>query len=124
MVNIKTEKGNFKLVTGRKLPEKNESCGFSVRADCIKILNANRSEADNKITGTVNFIEYVGYVVKIRIKLDNGEELIAKETQNEFFDKAVKEGDRVTLGWKAEDSVLLSGVPSFKEKSIFELHGN
>ena len=124
MVSLETEKGVFKVVTDRKLPDKNKPCGFAVRADCISIHDENSPSQENCIKGVVNFVEYVGYVVKIRVDLDGGGELIAKETQNEFFSKSVKEGDRVSVVWSAEDAVMLSGDSNIESKSVFEMHGH
>ena len=56
----------------------------------------------------MEFVEYVGYVVKLRVRLDWGAEVIVKETQDVYFQRPFKEGDRVDIGWKAQDAVFLT----------------
>jgi ABC-type Fe3+/spermidine/putrescine transport system ATPase subunit len=118
VVSLGTKLGSFKVDTTRKLPEKGENVGFSIRADLIQILS-NGQKTDNELAGMVEFVEYVGYVVKIRTRLESGEEIIIKETQDKYFESPRKEGDKVRLGWGMRDAVLLSGAYTVGTKSIY-----
>jgi putative spermidine/putrescine transport system ATP-binding protein len=118
VVTLETEAGNFKVDTDRSLPEKGEDVGFSIRADLVHILKEEEN-ADNELTGTVEFVEYVGYVVKVRARLAKGDELIIKQTQDDYFENPPKEGDKIRLGWGMKDAVLLTGPYTVGGKSIY-----
>jgi len=51
--------------------------------------------------------------------LDSGDEIIIKQTQDEYFEIPPKEGDKVRLGWAANEAVLLTGPYTVGDKSIF-----
>ena len=118
VVTLGTRIGSFKIDTTRKLPEKGANVGFSVRADLLQITRDDQ-KLDNELSGVVEFVEYVGYVVKIRTRLDSGDEIIIKETQDKYFENPRKEGDSVRIGWTMQDAVLLSGVYTVGAKSIY-----
>ena len=118
MVSLSTELGTFKIATERRLPEKDEDVGFSIRADLVTILKDDQ-KSDNELIGTVEFVEYVGYVVKIRIRIESGEEIIIKQTQDKYFETPPKEGDKVRLGWLAKEAVLLTGRYNADAKSLY-----
>ena len=118
LVTLSSPLGSFQVDTERVLPKKGEPVGFSIRADLIKIMS-NGETGDNMLEGLVNFVEYVGYVVKVRVQTETGEEVIIKQTQDKYFDTLPKEGDRVQLGWAAKDAVLLTGPYTIKGKSIY-----
>lgn len=42
---------------------------------------------DNHLSGVVDFVEYVGYIVKLRVKFDWRGEVILKKTQDVYFQK-------------------------------------
>ncbi len=117
-VSLKTNLGNFKINTQRSLPEKGEDVGFSVRADLIHVLRDGQ-ESDNVLEGIVEFVEYVGYVVKVRTRVETGDEIIIKQTQDEYFETPPKEGDKIKLGWAANEAVLLTGPYTVGGKSIY-----
>jgi ABC-type Fe3+/spermidine/putrescine transport system ATPase subunit len=118
IVSLNTQVGTFQIDTDRKIPGENEEVGFSIRADLVHILHGDE-KSDNMLEGVVEFIEYVGYVVKIRVRLGSGDEIIIKETQDKYFENPSKEGDNVKLGWAANEAVLLTG-PYVKEgKSLY-----
>jgi len=118
LVTLKTSLGSFSLDTERKLPAPGEDVGFSIRADLIHIL-PDGHKVDNEVRGVVEFVEYVGYVVKIRIRVESGEEIIVKQTHDEYFERQATEGDKVRLGWASNDSVLLTGPYNVSGKSIY-----
>ena len=106
-VKIQTKRGEFTVDTERELSAKGERAGFSIRADLISVINATNDKVDNQVSGVVEFVEYVGYVVKLRIRLEWGPEIIVKETQEIYFQNPRKEGDKVIVGWGAQDAVFL-----------------
>lgn len=118
VVTLETEAGIFKIDTDRSLPEKGADVGFSVRADLVQILK-DEQKADNELVGTVEFVEYVGYVVKVRTRLASGDEIIIKQTQDDYFENPPKEGDKIRLGWAMDEAVLLTGPYTVKGKSIY-----
>lgn len=118
VVTLETEAGIFKIDTDRSLPEKGADVGFSVRADLVQILKEEQ-KADNELIGTVEFVEYVGYVVKVRTRLASGDEIIIKQTQDDYFENPPKEGDKIRLGWAMDEAVLLTGPYTVKGKSIY-----
>jgi putative spermidine/putrescine transport system ATP-binding protein len=108
LITLETKRGAFKIDTERDLPQKGARVGFSIRADLVSVIDEADNNIDNRLSGIVEFVEYVGYIVKLRIRLDWGEEIIAKETQDVYFQKPYREGDKVIVGWKAKDAVFLS----------------
>ena len=118
IVNLVSDLGSFKVDTTRELPKKGEDVGFSIRADLIHILPPDK-KLDNELMGVVEFVEYVGYVVKVRTRLETGDEIIVKQTQDDYFQNPPKEGDTVRLGWAAKEAVLLTGPYTVGVKSIY-----
>jgi ABC-type Fe3+/spermidine/putrescine transport system ATPase subunit len=108
LVTIQTERGVFKVDSKRELPKRGETAGFSVRADLISVLSESGGSFANQLHGEVDFVEYVGYVVRLRIKLDWGDEIMVKETEDVYFQRPYEEGEKVTVGWAAKDAVFLS----------------
>lgn len=108
LVTIQTERGAFKVDTKRELPERGKTVGFSVRADLISVSSESDEGFENQVKGEVDFVEYVGYVVKLRIRLDWGDEIMVKETEDVYFQRPYEEGEKVTVGWAAKDAVFLS----------------
>lgn len=118
IVSLSTELGTFKIDIKRSLLEEGKNVGFSIRADLIHILRDDQ-KSDNELDGIVEFVEYVGYVVKVRMRLKSGDEIIIKQTQDEYFETPPKEGDKVKLGWAANEAVLLTGPYTVGGKSIY-----
>jgi putative spermidine/putrescine transport system ATP-binding protein len=84
--------------------------GFSIRRDRLHMTRGHDSTGENNtVTGTVHGIEYQGNWVKVTmVRKDNGEHIVANESEEEFFQQSVDFGDPVTAHWKTEDSHLLS----------------
>ena len=108
LVTIQTERGVFKVDSERELPKRGKTAGFSVRADLISVSSESDESFENQLHGEVDFVEYVGYVVKLRIRLDWGDEILVKETEDIYFQRPYEEGEKVTVGWAAKDAVFLS----------------
>lgn len=118
VVSLSTKLGTFKIDTQRSLPGKGEDVGFSIRADLIHVLRTGQ-KSDNELAGIVEFVEYVGYVVKVRVRLESGDEIIIKQTQDEYFETPPKEGDKIKIGWAANEAILLTGPYTVGKKSIY-----
>ena len=108
MVILETSLGSFKVDSDRNLPQPEKRTGFSIRADLLSVRESGDLNCENQLPGTVDFVEYIGYIVKLRVILDHGIEAIVKETQDRYFEKPFVEGDKVALSWRAKDAILLS----------------
>lgn len=108
MVSLDTSLGSFKVDSDRNLPQSDKRTGFSIRADLLSVRENGDSNCENQLPGTVDFVEYIGYIVKLRVILEHGIEAIVKETQDRYFEKPFAEGDKVVLSWRAKDAILLS----------------
>ncbi len=84
----------------------------------IHILSESE-KTDNILMGIVEFVEYVGYIVKVRVRIESGDEIIIKQTQDEYFETPPKEGDKIKLGWSADEAILLTGQYTVGGKSIY-----
>ena len=118
ILSLQTTIGTFKIDTRRELPRKGEDVGFSIRADLIHVIREGQ-KSDNQLVGIVEFVEYVGYVVKVRVRIESGDEIIIKQTQDEYFETPPKEGDKIKLGWAADEAILLTGPYTVGGKSIY-----
>ena len=89
---------------------KGSKVGFSIRRDLIHMTRGqDAADKANMLAGTVHGIEYQGTWVKVTmVRKDNGEHVVANESEDEFFSNPVDFGDPVTAHWKSEDSHLLS----------------
>jgi len=127
-VSILTDFGCFKVDTTQKVPVKNKQGGFSIRADLITLDTDTEQKFDNELFGVVEFVEYVGYIVKLRVRIDginnSGQgamvkQIIVKQNHDQYFKKQLKEGDKVKVGWAAKDAVFLTGSYSVKDVSLY-----
>ncbi|MDA0367294.1 MAG: ABC transporter ATP-binding protein [Proteobacteria bacterium] len=84
--------------------------GFSIRRDRTRMARGHGAASNtNAVPGTVHGIEYQGSWVKVTmVRKDNGEHVVANESEEEFFSQPVDFGDPVTASWNAEDSHALS----------------
>ena len=84
--------------------------GFSIRRDRTRMARGHGAASNtNAVPGTVHGIEYQGSWVKVTmVRKDNGEHVVANESEEEFFNAPVDFGDPVTASWNAEDSHALS----------------
>ena len=80
--------------------------GFLIIRPEVMKLGTEASEAANRITGTL-FNDYaLGSRVQYQIRTAAGEHWLVERLQDESFDGAL--GDEVVLGWRPEDSILVS----------------
>jgi putative spermidine/putrescine transport system ATP-binding protein len=114
---IDTDYGRFLVQTDRPIPEPGEAVSFCVRADSTSVREGDDLR-ENRILARVRFIEYLGFYIKLRLELEDGKEIFAKESQTRFFQDPLKEGDKLSVRWSAENAVLLSGHESGKKLYI------
>ncbi len=107
---LSSDVGTFIAETDREIPEPGEESAFAVRAEVVKpLLNRDKS-VENRITGEVVFIHYMGDAVILHIKLPDKETNFLCEISDEVFHRnqgKIREGAALTVGWSPRDSVLL-----------------
>lgn len=74
-----------------------DAISFFVRSE-----NVHVGEDENTVSGEVVNILYRGELTDFTVNLDSGEQFTATLSDADFA-----EGDRVTLGWNAEDTIVL-----------------
>jgi ABC-type sugar transport system ATPase subunit len=88
-------------------PEPGASVAVSVRAAAVQVEErAEASEGLNEIECEIEFVEYLGDLVKLHL-ISAGERLLAKVAGDLYPDFRGREGGTVTIGWKEEDVQLL-----------------
>ena len=80
--------------------------GVLVRPERPRLLSAG-ARMDNVFSGTVDELIYLGESVKYRIRLEQGMELVVRWPFKREGD-ALNVGDRVTVGWAADDAHIVS----------------
>ena len=107
---LSTEFGEFISETDREIPEPGEESAFAIRAEVVRPILSNTNVPDNKFTGEVIFIHYKGDSVVLHINLPSSDDTFLCYLLDEAFvpnrDK-IREGEKITVGWFARDSVLL-----------------
>ena len=82
------------------------SGGFLIIRPEVMKLGPEASEVANTLTGTL-FNDYaLGSRIQYQIRTSGDEHWLVERLQDESFDGAL--GDEVTLGWRPEDSILVS----------------
>ena len=76
-----------------------------VRPEVMKI-ETGTSTLPNTLAGTLYNDYALGSRVQYQVRSANGDQWLVERLQDEAFDGKV--GDAVTLGWRAEDSILVS----------------
>ena len=75
---------------------------FSVRADILS--TRPQAEHVNRLEATCNAVEYLGAIRRYDLRLEDGRSL--KYEQFRSAAARIKEGERVSIGWRVEDGVL------------------
>jgi putative spermidine/putrescine transport system ATP-binding protein len=78
----------------------------------------SRDATENRLLGTVNDITYLGSSLRIEVQLDLGREVTVRRSADEVAD--LRKGDRVTVVWEAEDTILLQGDDRSVEQALEE----
>lgn len=98
-------------ITGRndKGIQPGASIHFSIRPEDVRVLPVgNDFEGDNKFEGTVVERIYLGDVTELDIALSESCRILSRIQSRHDLRFNFKEGDRVLLGWNAEECNLLS----------------
>ncbi|NJO36353.1 MAG: ABC transporter ATP-binding protein [Rhizobiales bacterium] len=66
------------------------------------------AETANRLSATVGLVEYQGAVVALRLHAEGFDEFSITMDEARFYAQPVALGDRVTVGWDADDAHLLS----------------
>ena len=103
VVYVRTPVGSF-AVPGRDaaLPPWGKPVSLSVRATLLT--ERPGAEHANRIAATCHAVEYLGSIRRYDFRLDDERSL--KVEQFGGHAARIREGERVTLGWRAEDGVL------------------
>jgi putative spermidine/putrescine transport system ATP-binding protein len=78
----------------------------------------SRAATENRSLGTVNDITYLGSSLRIEVQLDLGREVTVRRAADEVA--GLRKGDRVTVVWEAEDTILLQGDDRSVEQALQE----
>lgn len=95
---VKSEAGD-NLATG-------SSVTFVVSADRVAV-SEERPEADNVVAAKVISEEFIGSIVTLYLKTENGTEFVAQKQQRELEELNTHAGAQLYLSWRAEDGHLL-----------------
>ena len=83
----------------------------SVRASCVvaqpAIDGSRHATGVNQIDATLIFLEYLGDVVKLHCRLENGKTMVAKRAETDRGLSGLVEGEPVRLSWEDADVQLL-----------------
>jgi ABC-type Fe3+/spermidine/putrescine transport system ATPase subunit len=92
-----------------------EKVHFSVRANLVclhkraaNVDNSPSSNEHNLLQGKIVLAEYLGDIIRLRLTLADGTEVIVKLTEEQYFRDPYREGESVWINWPPEAAVLLS----------------
>ena len=102
--------GQFKTRSGLHLKCRSPSLGpgvISIRPEQMT-LGAGTAGLDNKLTGTVQLVSYLGASVDVHVSLSTGDRILLSLSNR--ADRSVpREGENIEIGWPAEAGVVLAG---------------
>ena len=84
----------------------NGEIGVLIRPERPRLLTGD-ARMDNVFSGTIDELIYLGESVKYRIRLEQGMDLVVRWPFKREGD-ALNVGDRVTVGWAADDVHIVS----------------
>jgi len=86
-----------------------QAVAFALRADKIDLNSAGEASAGaNRLEATVGLVEYQGAVVALRLHAEGFDEFSITMDEARFYARPVAVGDRVTVGWDAQDAHLMN----------------
>lgn len=104
--------GTFRSGTGtafRAPPghaETGREVDLMIRPERLYLLDEGAPHLENGIEGTVDSTSFIGGSTRVIVATDDGSRLTTKLV-SDHIDRRVKEGTRVSLGWRPEDAVVL-----------------
>ncbi|MEM8837607.1 MAG: ABC transporter ATP-binding protein, partial [Pseudomonadota bacterium] len=78
----------------------------AIRADKIAI---TKSAGEGTVAAQVSAIEFLGTTVSVSMEAGDLGEIVASVSENSFFDDAYDVGEKVHVGWEAQDLHKLAG---------------
>jgi spermidine/putrescine transport system ATP-binding protein len=108
-IEIETESGLRVISRGGQDMSSATAVDFSIRPEAVQVFPRDHDwMADNKFDGTIVGKLYLGDVTELEVALGENNS-ISSRIQSSIDQKfGFKEGDRVSIGWNAEDCNLLS----------------
>ena len=108
-IQIETESGLRVISSGGQGMSAGAAVEFSIRPEAVQVFSRDRDWiADNKFDATIVGKLYLGDVTELEVALGD-DNSISSRIQSSIDQKfGFKEGDRVSIGWNAEDCNLLS----------------
>jgi ABC-type Fe3+/spermidine/putrescine transport system ATPase subunit len=108
-IQIETENGLGILSLGGQGLSSGTTVNFSIRPEAVQVFSQDWDwTADNKFDGRIVGKLYLGDVTELEVALSENS-FISSRIQSRVDQKFdFKEGDRVSIGWNAEDCNLLS----------------
>jgi spermidine/putrescine transport system ATP-binding protein len=113
---VQTAVGTFTMPLRQKsVPALQETVSFSVRAQ--RVTTGEGPTYTNTVLGTFRSIEYFGSIVTYALDLDNGADFKMEQYERTENQRIPKEGERVKLRWRPEDTILHEKIQH--PKSLF-----
>ena len=108
-IHIETETGLRVISRGGRKLSSGASVSFSIRPEAIQVFPSDRDwSADNTFDGRIVEKTYLGDVTELQVALAESDPVTSR-IQSRIDQKfEFKEGDRVSVGWNAEDCNVLS----------------
>ncbi len=108
-IHIETETGLRVISRGGRELSSGASVSFSIRPEAIQVFPSDRDwSADNTFDGRIVEKTYLGDVTELQVALAESDPVTSR-IQSRIDQKfEFKEGDRVSVGWNAEDCNVLS----------------
>jgi spermidine/putrescine transport system ATP-binding protein len=108
-IQIETESGLKIVSRGGQDMSSGTAVDLSIRPEAIQVFSRNRNwMADNKFDGTIVGRLYLGEVTELEVALDENNSIASRIQSQIDQEFGFKEGDRVSIGWNAEDCNFLS----------------
>jgi len=99
--------GRFELAMEEGLAARGDPVNVSIRRDRVALENGAAAAGINRVSGTVDAIEYQGAFVKVTMRIAGDEEFVAYLRDDQFLKRPVAIGDIATASWQRDDLHLL-----------------
>lgn len=112
LVTIRSSLGTFTVPAGAEPPVVGDQVEFALHADQVTLEPGRGSAArgsENRVTGTLFAVEFVGSTVQFLVELEDGTELQIHTGEKDSNEFAVDLGSRVSASWTATAAYLLPG---------------
>ncbi len=107
-IQIETESGLKIIGRGSQATSSGTVVDFSIRPEAVQVFSRDRDwMADNKFDGRIVGKLYLGDVTELEVALGKNNSISSRIQSHIDREFDFKEGDRVSIGWNAEDCNLL-----------------